>query len=318
MGLKEIFEKQGGKKLLAQYFQSGAIFIALSEFLLLGKERTALEILRLSAQTKAKQKLRKKYISKLKDFDLAYNTQISHNNSNKVWICWFQGIENAPAIVKKCYESIKKNLTDRELILITFDNIDQYVQFPDYIINKWKSGKITHTHMTDLLRLELLIKYGGLWLDSTVLCSDKREIIPDYYFNSDLFFFQSLKPGRDGHCIYMSSWLMSAKTNNRILMATRCLLYEYWKKNDKMIDYFLLHIFMSIVLDYYKQDWDNIIPCDNGMPHALLLRLFEPYNDCIWKAIKNQISFHKLTYKFTEEQVAQENTYYDVILRSYE
>ena len=170
--------------------------------------------------------------------------------------------------------------------------------------------------MTDLLRLELLIRYGGMWVDATVLCTGKSEDIPEYYFNSELFFYQCLKPGRDGHCSYISSWLMSAKTNNKILMATRYLCYQYWKENDMMWDYFLLHDFMSIVLDYYPNDWNNIVPRDNATPHELLLRLFQPYDDRIWNAIKEQTPFHKLTYKFEDTQKEKEDTYYSVLIRN--
>ena len=103
MGLREIFKKQGGMNLIKQYHQSGALFTAVCEFLLLGKSRTALEILRLSTQLKSKQKLEKKYKRELKEFDKQYDQTLPHESSNKVWICWFQGIENAPEIVQKCY-----------------------------------------------------------------------------------------------------------------------------------------------------------------------------------------------------------------------
>ena len=118
--------------------------------------------------------------------------------------------------------------------------------FPDYILEKWKKGQITNTHMTDLLRLELLIKYGGMWLDATVYCSSPN--IPDYFFDSELFFYQCLKPGRDGHATYMSSWLISAKTNNRLLMVTREVCYEYWKRNSSMMDYFYYMILCLLPL----------------------------------------------------------------------
>ena len=237
---------------------------------------------------------------------------MNHKLSNKVWICWFQGIENAPDIVKKCYESILKNLNDREIVLITEKNMQEYVQFPEYIIEKWKKGIITNTHMTDLLRLELLIQYGGLWLDATVLCTSNN--IPDYILNSDLFFFQCLKPGRDGHSQYISSWLISAKTNNKILMATKCLCYEYWKENNYMVDYFLLHDFMSIVLEFYLNDWKKVIPVNNSTPHILLLRLFEIYDEETWNVIKKMTCFHKLSYKFNEENLKISDTYYQKVL----
>lgn len=313
MDLRLVLKKQGGVKLLKQYWKSGAFFTAVSEFLLLGKSRTALEILRLSARLKTKQKLEKKYKKKLDVFDKAYDESLLHEQSNKVWVCWIQGMQDAPKLVQKCYQSLKENLTDREIILITSENIQQYAQLPEYIWKKWKSGQITHTHMTDLLRLDLLVRYGGMWVDATVLCTRRREEIPEYYFDSDLFLYQCLKPGRDGHAAYISSWLMSAKTNNKILMAVQYLCYEYWKEHKDMLDYFLLHDFISIVLERYPKEWQKIIPSDNATPHILLLRLFEQYDERLWGAVKEQVPFHKLSYKFEETQIEIPGTYYKVL-----
>lgn len=318
MGLKDTFQKQGGMKLLKQYWKSGAFFTAVGEFLLLGKSRTALEILRLSTSLKTKRKLEKKYRKKLYDFDAKWKSDdfehsLKHEVSNKVWICWFQGMEHAPILVQKCYQSVRENMPDKEIVLITSENMTDYVQFPDFIMDRWEKGQITYTHMTDLLRLELLIRYGGLWLDATVFCSGKD--IPNYFFQSDLFFFQCLKPGRDGHSNYISSWLMSSKTNNKLLMAVRMLLYEYWEKNNFMWDYFLLHDFTAIVLDFYPEDWKKVIPRDNATPHILLLRLFDQYDEQMWEAIKKQTPFHKLSYKFNEKQINEKNTFYSKLVK---
>lgn len=317
MGLRETFEKQGGMKLIRQYQKSGALETAIGEFLLLGKSRTALEILRLAAELKTKQKLEKQYKGLLADFDRNYQEQ-KHQQSNKIWVCWFQGIDNAPDIVKICINSLKENLPSKEMILLTDDNIGDYVQFPDFIKEKYRTGKITKTHMTDLLRLELLTKYGGTWIDATVLCTENEDDIPDYFFNSDLFFFQCLKPGRDGHSTYISSWYINAQSHNKILEATKYLCYEYWKKNDDMVDYFLLHDFISIVLDYYPEDWKKVIPRDNATPHELLLRLFDTYDEIVWQAITEQTPFHKLSYKFTNEQKTLSNTFYKKLINTHD
>ena len=314
MKLQEILKKQGGLHLLKQYWQGGAFFTAAGEFLLLGKEKKALEILRLSAQYKIKSNLEKKYKREIQMFEKRYQDNEVHKISNKVWVCWFQGMDQAPDLVKKCYQSLQENLSDREIILITSENIQEYVEFPDYIIDKWKKGQITHTHMTDLLRLELLIKYGGMWIDATVLCTSKREQIPDYFFDSDLFLYQTFKPGRDGQAQPVSSWLISAKSNNKILQMTRYLCYEYWKKNNEMVDYFLFHDFLVISLEHNKEEWEQIIPRDNAAPHYLLLRLFDEYSEKMWNAIKEQAPFHKLTYKFDEEQKKIGGTYYTILL----
>lgn len=313
MTLKKIFQKQGGLNLLKQYWRGGAFFTAVGEFCLLGKNRTALEILRLSATLKIRQKLEKRYKKYLIQFDKEYREE-EHKCSDRIWICWFQGLDKAPDIVKKCYESVKKNNPDKEVVVITSENVYNYVKFPEYIEQKWTSGIITHTHMTDLLRLELLIRYGGTWIDATVFCSSSE--IPTYLFDSDLFFYQLLKPGRDGNATYFSSWFMSAKTNNKILMATQVLCYEYWKGNNTMWDYFLLHDFLSIVLEYYPDDWKKIIPRDNAAPHMLLLRLFDEYDKETWEAIKEQTPFHKLTYKFDESQTEIQGSFFNKIFMS--
>lgn len=204
-------------------------------------------------------------------------------------------------------------MADKDVVLLTTENMFDYIQFPPFIVEKWKAGIITHTHMTDLMRLELLIRYGGLWLDATVFCSDSS--IPSYFYQSDLFMYQCLKPGRDGHANYISSWLMSAKTNSKVLMAVRDLCYAYWKENNSMWDYFLLHDFIAIVLDRFQEDARAIVPRDNATPHILLLRLFDKFDEETWNTIKAQTQFHKLTYKFTEEQKRMKGTYYDVLFR---
>lgn len=309
--LKETFEKQGGMQLIHRYAKSGSLWTAVNEFLLLGKSRTALEILRLAADLKTKQHLEKKYRKDLLEFDEKYKSQTyQHQSSNNVWVCWFQGMENAPAIVKICYKSLKDNLPGKNIVLITSDNLSQYANFPENVLAKWHEGKITNTFMTDLLRLELLTKYGGTWIDATVLCTENEKNIPSYFFDSELFFYQCLKPGRDGHATYISSWYMNAKSHNKILEATNYLCYKYWEKNDELIDYFLLHDFISIVLDYYPDDWKKVIPRDNATPHELLLRFFDPYDEATWQAIKSQTPFHKLSYKFSDKQKKLENTYF--------
>ena len=81
-----------------------------------------------------------------------------------------------------------------------------------------------------------------------------------------------------------------------------------------MWDYFLLHDFISIVLEKYENEWKKIIPRDNATPHELLLRLFDEYDKEIWKAIKEQTPFHKLTYKYDKKEMDKSNTFYSHIL----
>ena len=311
MNLKETFEKQGEMKLLKQYYCGGALFTAIGEFLLLGKSKTSLEILRNAASLKIKQKLEKKYLDKIEKIEKKYK-EGSIATDRKVWICWFQGMENAPEVVKRCYASIKDNITDREVILLTENNYREYICFPQEIQAKIDSGIIKGAHMSDLLRLELLQQYGGTWIDATVFCSSKN--IPDYMLNSDLFLFQCLKPGRDGQSSIISNWFMTARPNQKFIFMMRELLYDYWKNNDEVIDYFIFHDFFQILIDRYPEEWNRVVPFSNSVPHILLLRLFDEYNDAIWNAVTAMTPFHKLTYKFKNSDTMKTNTNYQKIM----
>lgn len=309
----KLFNKVGGKEILWQYARSHILLHATAQTLLQGLNRKGLEIVRLSADNKRLRKLRKTYSGFIKDFISEQTSPgVERAHSKKVWICWLQGMENAPDLVKRCYRSVCENMPDREIILLTEDNYRDYVRFPDFIQEKIESGVITKTHMSDLLRLELLIRYGGTWIDATVFCSGP---VPSYMLDSDLFVFQLLKPGADGTAVLISSWFMTACSNHPILLLTRALLYQYWKKNNHMIDYFLLHDFFQLAIETYPEEWKKVVPFSNSIPHILLLRLFEPYDENIWNAVKQQTSIHKLTYKFTEENEKVPDTYYQEILK---
>ena len=312
MNVIQAYKKQGGKTLLIQYLKSGVFHTAVNQFLVLGRSRTALEILRLSVTLKTKNKLAKKYKKDLLSFDRNYSKVEEDAEERKIWFCWLQGIDKAPELVKACYKSLTQNM-DREVILITKKNIYNYVSFPDHINEKYKKGIITDTHLSDLLRLELLTRYGGTWIDSTVLCTSPERDIPKFYLDSKLFMFQNLKPGRDGHATYISSWFMTAEKNNKILQATKYLLYKYWENNNSLVNYFLLHIFISMVLDYYEDDWNKIVPINNATPHTILLRLFDDFNPEIWHEATRQVPFHKLTYKL-DKRHTKNYTFYDKIL----
>ena len=302
-----LFDKVGGKEILRQYWQNHVLVFAMLQALLQGFSKKGLEILRHSVNHKILGKLRKKYRKSITSFQEQY-TVANMQRSNKVWVCWLQGMENAPGLVQTCYRSLQAHLTDRQIILLTENNYRDYVNFPAHIQDKIDRGIITKTHFSDLLRLELLLNQGGTWIDATVFCSGGN--IPGYMLDSDLFVFQTLKPGLDGHSTCLSSWFMTACTNHPILLLTRHLLYEYWEKHNKMKDYFLLHDFFQLAMEAYPEAWSKVIPFCNSVPHILLLRLFEPYSEEVWQATCAQTPFHKLTYKFSSEDALAEGTYY--------
>ena len=309
----KIFNKIGGFEYLKQLAKCHILLFSLITVVLMGFKQKSMEISRLAINNRRLKKLRKWNKKFIADFLVREEKNKVRKISNKVWVLWLQGMGNAPEIVKICYESLKIHLRNREIILLTEENYRDYVSFPEFIQRKIDMGLITRTHFSDLLRLELLEKFGGTWIDATVYCSGPA--YPNYLFDSDLFVFQCLKPGLDGESLRISSWFMSSCSNHPIICLTKALLYNYWRKNNSLIDYFLIHDFFELAIDAYPDEWEKVVPFSNSLPHILLLRLFEPYDERVWSAVKQQTCFHKLTYKFEQNMECLNGTYYENVLK---
>lgn len=212
----------------------------------------------------------------------------------KVWICWFQGIEQAPDLVKACVESAGRTMSDREIILLTEENLEQYVEFPDYIMEKRNKGIIPPAQFSDLLRLELLCKYGGLWIDATVYCTDKahqRELI----LKEPLFVYKQFDFSREQQMpSAASNWLIGAHSNHPILLLTKELLYAYWKDYNYLMDYYIFHFFFKMASKRYKKEWERIPLYNNHSPHTMQMELERDYTGERWAQLLRMSDFHKL------------------------
>lgn len=304
-------KKINKKEILLTSLKNGTFFPLTLGTLFIGRDRKGLELVRLIVRYKLMKKLRKENAPVIKEF-LSSQKSFDKKKSNKVWICWMQGLENAPELVQRCVASIQENLPDRDIVLITEENYSQYVEFPEHVMNKFAKGIISPTHFSDLLRLELLTRHGGTWIDSTVFCTSLD--IPSYMLDSNLFVFQGLKP-IDGHVMQISNWFITSETHNELLELTKYLLYKYWEKYDYVKDYFIFHLMFQLAIETYPEKWKEVFPASNTLPHILLLNLFEDYNQTWWDNLLLTTPFHKLTYKFDESETMKDGTYYKKIMK---
>lgn len=218
------------------------------------------------------------------------------NGHLTIWIMWMQGMENAPEIVKKCYGSICRNKPDKyDIVLLTMKNISKYIKLPSYVMEKYDMGIITATHLSDIIRIEILGAYGGCWIDATVFCGNS---IPEYML-SDMFFFK-LESILSDPVIKMSSWWLAANKENRMIHAARHVLLRYWEREEKLIDYFLLHIIMSKIIDedLLSQEIFRRIPFFNSKNAQVLVgNLGLEYSEKSWDIMKDASFIQKLSYK---------------------
>lgn len=217
---------------------------------------------------------------------------------DKIWICWWQGLDNAPEIVTACVESIRRNAGKYEVIIITDKNCKDFVQFPDWLEEKRNNGIISRTIYSDLLRLNLLSKYGGMWIDSTFFCTSERF---EEYMKLP---FWSIKRPDYLHCSiasgYFANYSLGCSYQNRWIYAVvRDFLYNYWKNYDRLVDYLLTDYAIVLAERHCPKiaaAFARIKP-NNKYCDELWKVLGEPYDEEVWKRICEDTVLYKLTWK---------------------
>lgn len=243
-----------------------------------------------------------------------------------VWVCWWQGEENAPPIVRACINRMRKCLPETaQLHIITWDNLNDYVKLPDYIFDKFDKGLITNIHMTDILRYALVSTYGGAWIDSTVFLSDKiKEKLPEYL--SRPYFTQRFKsweecPKEACRGKWCNFFFMGQSTNPLFPYVYNALLL-WWQKHDRLIDY--------VIVDYIlwagycgvpaiRESIDAVEPNNHNI-WLMEKHLNEPFVQEEYEKLLSCNSFFKLSYKgkLSEQTEDGKQTVYGYLLEENE
>lgn len=86
----------------------------------------------------------------------------------KIYFCWLQGLENAPTLVRKNYQSWVQKNQDWDIKLIDNNSVKEFVDIDSILgINK---EYITYASLSDVIRINILNNYGGVWVDATTFC----------------------------------------------------------------------------------------------------------------------------------------------------
>jgi hypothetical protein len=79
-----------------------------------------------------------------------------------IWLFWDNPA--MPIFVKKCIERIRAMNPEFKVIVLNFESLKNYL--PDLT---FEADDIPVANKTDVIRLELLYRYGGVWIDATVI-----------------------------------------------------------------------------------------------------------------------------------------------------
>lgn len=314
------FKQFGGIKVLLAYTQMGALWPIAKVIIRHPFNRKSYRRAYSEGLQKVEPFLRKKYAPFMQQRKAHYaELDLENTRNNTVWFCWLQGLNTAPKLVKVCFKSLHKNLKDRDIKVVDEKNWREYVDLPDYIIQKWERRVIPPALFSDLLRLQLLINYGGTWIDASVLCTGmtpENEKETKSYLDTDLFVFQYARPGvKEWNGI--SNWFITSCTNNKVLMVLRDMLMEYWKEYDYTLDYYVFHLFFDMLRSEYPEEI-TAMPYGYSMRSlALMFNMDKTFDQEKWDKHTSRVCFHKLAYSVRNDVVAKEGNYFHYIVDEY-
>lgn len=235
-----------------------------------------------------------------------------------VFTLWLQGEEQAPPIVKACFQSMREHI-DLPLLILDENTVFDWISLPEHIMQKWRNGLITRTHFSDICRVELLYEHGGIWADATDFFTGS---VPEEVMNQDLFMFMAgtnIKLG--GTHAFIQSCFIRGRKGDPLLGMWRELLFNYWEKEDKLLDYFTLHFLFRYLVENneYAATLFSRMPKINQDPtHVLFCEHKDaPYSPEFYREVTDKTFFQKTTYKDKSARQPIQGSIADYIISRY-
>jgi hypothetical protein len=309
------YKQFGGIKLVGAYLREELLPTVVAQGFSLATGRKSRDDAYAAIRWEANERLQRKYavfIQKRKDFYEHQNLLQQH--SNKIWVCWLQGFEDAPELVKVCVASMRRYLKGKEVTLLSSDNYKEYVELPPHVVERYERGQMPAALFSDLLRLEVLIRHGGTWMDATMLCTGEN--YPKEIMDCDLFMFQALR--KDDPTFYgTSNWFITACSNNRPLLVLRDVLHQYWKDYHVTLNYYMFHDFFYAIALLYPEEIAAMPRKDRLLPLFLMQRVGDRYDARWMEELTKRCCFHKLNYRLNAAVENDTENFYHAIIKEY-
>lgn len=241
--------------------------------------------------------LEEEFSNLIQKYEEIPDATMPNSESSNIWTLWWQGLEQAPEIVKVCLKSQQENMVSKgfQYTVITKDNWKQFIDLPKHIIDKVDSEKITLTHFSDIIRAELLKRYGGIWIDATVFCNKKLDLEPV----TELY---TAKYSSTPKSLTLSRWagfLIGDKQGSKLFSFMSEAFSQYWEKYNSLVAYLLIDYIIAIACKHFpeiRKQYEQIPINQTGL-WEMLREMNKPYDKDIWNQAVQTADFWKLSYK---------------------
>lgn len=226
-----------------------------------------------------------------------------------IWCLWFQGWDDAPPLVKACGASWRQCNPDWRIVYVSQANLGA---FCDIAADEIYRKGLPSAALSDVIRTDLLHRYGGIWVDATTYCLRPLNGWINQAVVAGFFAFDQPGPDR-----MLSTWFLASQFKSYIVDALFQRIRLYWTdRNGEPDDYFWFHHIFREAYDTdpeFKRLWDLAPKLSAIAPHY-----FSPYEVSLPGPVTPshrllvetaQTPVIKLTHKLDHSAVSENSTY---------
>ena len=126
-----------------------------------------------------------------------------------IWMFWYD--EEIPELVNKCILNIKKLHPDFEVHVLNKNTVCKFIELD---LNKLVK-KMPMANLSDFIRLKLLSKYGGVWLDASIILTERIDnFFLEKHKTYDLIAFYNKNRTQNSNLLVIESWMLAAPANS--------------------------------------------------------------------------------------------------------
>lgn len=164
-----------------------------------------------------------------------------------IWVCWWNGEDAAPPLVRQCIRSIRKQAGNHPVHLITEQTYTDYLELPSYFQANLEKGTMGFAHLADYIRVKLLAQYGGLWLDATMFCARP---LSELCFSLPVFTCKS-EPMESRYLskYQWATFCLGGYKGNVFYRFLKDAFEAYWRSHAYAIDYLFFDHMIHLALE---------------------------------------------------------------------
>lgn len=218
-----------------------------------------------------------------------------------IWVVWFQGWDAAPDVAQAALRSWRDRNPGWTVQSLYMKSLSGFI--PADELATIMGTKAPPEALSDLVRLALLHRYGGVWVDATTICARPLDEWLGHAVGTGFFAFD--RPGPDR---MIATWFLAAEKCSYVVESWRRSAAEYWRGRSSRDDYFWAHkLFGELYTtdDAFREIWDRTPRISARHPfhfgpnaQALLERPTVAHLDALRAP---PVGVFKLTHKFEAE-----------------